>query len=99
MTATDDLLTRLFQAAREPCIETTTGAPYGFATRVAARWAERPRKVSHLPVWERVCRNTAVGMSLLALLVGIVAWQSRTPLEHDEDAALIAQLTEQVFLP
>jgi hypothetical protein len=99
MKPNDDLLKRMLRAARVPRVETTEAAPLGFATRVAARWAQSPREAALLPVWERLCGRAAAGMAVAALVVGLTVWHSWLPVQPDEEAALAAQLTELVFVP
>lgn len=99
MKQSDELLQRMLGAAREPRAETPAEAPFGFANRVAARWAEHPRSVGGLPLWERWCGRVAVGMVVAAVMVGLTVWQTWVPMARSEEAALLSQLNELVFVP
>jgi hypothetical protein len=99
MKPNDALLKRMLRAAREPRVETSEAAPLGFATRVAARWASQSRDAAWLPHWERLCGRAAVGLAVAALVVGLAVWQTWLPVQPDEEAALVAQLSQLVFIP
>lgn len=99
MKHSDELLQRMLRAAREPQVETREAAPFGFANHVAARWTDQVRSVGALPLWERLCGRVAVGMAVVAVVVGITVWQSWVPLARSEEAALLSQLNELVFVP
>jgi hypothetical protein len=99
MKQSNELLQRMLRAAREPRVETQEEAPFGFASRVAARWAAPPCSVGTLPLWERLCGRVAVGMAVAAVAVGLSVWQSWVPVERNEEAALMSQLNELLFVP
>jgi type VI protein secretion system component VasF len=99
MKRSDELLKQLLRTAHAPRVEPPAEAPFGFSTRVAARWAGQSRAVSQLRLWERLCQRVAVGLAVMTLVVGLAVWQSWLPVEHDEDSALITQLNELSLEP
>jgi hypothetical protein len=96
---TDDLLTRMLKASHDRPSDAAESLPLGFANRVAARWATQGRVESDLSLWERWCGRVAVASATAALLAGWLTWQTWTPLQYDEEAEVVQQLTEQAFLP
>ena len=63
----DERFDTLLELARRGRPEPSTEAPYGFATRVAARWTRAPKPPSLADRWERLCWYGA-GVSLAALV-------------------------------
>jgi hypothetical protein len=49
----------------------TTHAPFGFSTRVAARWAQSARKPGVADVWQRLCWWGATASLLVCLTSAI----------------------------
>lgn len=97
---TDDLLKRMLKASHvQPSDDAGETPPFGFASRVAARWAGQARAESDLSHWERWCGRVAVASATAALLAGWLTWRTWTPLQYDEETEVIQQLTEQAFLP
>lgn len=99
MKPSEALLKRLLKASREPRAPFDEKAPFGFATRVAARWKERSLANSSLPIWEQLCGRAAVGFALAACLVSVTVWLSWVPIEPHEEESLIAQINEIAFKP
>jgi hypothetical protein len=61
---------RLAKASRQATPELPSAAPYGFATRVAARWlAEQPEP--RLELWIYYARQVMVGAAIV--MVGVLA--------------------------
>jgi len=86
-------LRRMLRAARETRIEPAE-APFGFANRVAARWAKQSAENDDLALWERWCGRAAGLTAVAAVLVGLAVWQTWAPSEQGEDAAIARQITE-----
>ncbi len=63
----DERFDILLELAKRGRPEPSAEAPYGFASRVAARWAEAPKQASLADLWERLCWYGA-GVSLAALV-------------------------------
>ena len=100
MTPHDDLLARQLRRAREnPPAPPAEPPAFGFATRVAGRWAGARRTPSARSVWERLCLRAAGGMTVAALVVCVVVWQGWTPVEPDQDLQFESQLLELLPVP
>ena len=79
MSANDESLRKLIQAARQapspapapaPAPPDSPG-PFGFSTRVAARWAAGQGRSGRADVWERLCwwgASASVAVCLLAFV-------------------------------
>ena len=63
----DERFDTFLELARRGRPEPSAEAPYGFASRVAARWAGAPKHPSLADLWERLCWYGA-GVSLAALV-------------------------------
>ena len=64
-------------------------APFGFATRLAAFWAAKPRRLNWTDAWERLCWWGA-GASVAVCLIAFVN-QSMQPDSNPFDVLLEAQ--------
>ena len=88
-TRNQDPLRRLIAAARKaraPQAAPPADAPFGFATRVAARWADARGRASHGELWERFCwwgASVSVAVCLAAF-----TYQAVTPERNAFDLLL-----------
>lgn len=99
MKHSDDLLARLLRTARKQSIAPPAPLPYGFATRIAGRWASAPRRSSAWAAWERLSLRAASGMTLTALIVTVAVWDGWTAPDSDHDPVLETQLRELLPVP
>lgn len=88
----NESLRKLIQAARKAPMPTeappVSTAPFGFSTRVAARWAALPKRSGLADIWERLCwwgAGASVAVCLLAF-----AGQSLQPEPDPFDALMEA---------
>ena len=86
-------LRKLIVAARKAhspgCVPTPASAPFGFATRVAARWADARHRVSRGDLWERFCWW---GASVsVAVCIAAFSYQELRPEPNAFDLILDAQ--------
>ena len=92
MSASNQAIHQLIAAARKaykPLPPTAQEAPFGFSTRVAARWAEARKHTGRGDVWERFCWWGA-GASV-AVCLAAFAHQALTPEPDPFDLLLEVQ--------
>ncbi|CAN5251735.1 hypothetical protein BH20VER2_BH20VER2_09960 [soil metagenome] len=69
-------LHRLLRAARGEDAAAPAAAPFGFATRVVARWRDGPSRMGDAPELLRLVRRVTVGAAIIAVLAtGGAYWQ------------------------
>lgn len=89
----NESLRKLIQAARKAPMPTeappVSTAPFGFSTRVAARWAALPKRSGLADIWERLCWWGA-SASVAVCLTAFVS-QSLQPEPNPFDVLLEAQ--------
>ena len=100
MSANNESLRKLIRAARQASSPTPAPSdspvPFGFSTRVAARWATGERRVGRAEVWERLCWWGA-GASVAVCLMAFAS-QSLQP-EPDPFDALMEAPAEVLEIP
>ena len=88
-----DSLDKLIVAARKALPPKSAPAPieipFGFATRVAARWADSPRAVRGGDLWERFCWWGAAAS--LVVCLGVFSYQELRPEPNVFDLVLDAR--------
>ena len=92
MSANHESLRKLIEAARKAQALPSppeSSAPFGFSTRVAARWAALPRRSGLADAWERLCWWGASASVAVCLLT--FASQSLQPEPNPFDVLLEAQ--------
>ena len=89
-------LRKLIKFARDAyvpsCSIASEQAPFGFATRVAARWAAEGRQPTLLQMWQRLCWWGATVSVLICLLSA--AYRSALPEPNAFDLLLEQPVTE-----
>jgi len=93
MSANQEPLRKLITAARKaqapPLTQSDLPAPFGFSTRVAARWTVTRGRSNWAELWERLCWWGA-GASVAVCLVA-ASYQSLAPEPNPFDVLLEAQ--------
>jgi hypothetical protein len=97
MKNTDRLLNRMLRVAGEtPPTPSIGEAPFGFAARVAARWAAQQQSSSVLVWWEWLTARAAVGLAMAAVIISVALWPASA--QPADDAANVEhQLNQLVF--
>ena len=83
-----DCWTKIAERQREASANRDTAAPFGFATRLSARWREM-RAGAIYATWERLSLRAAVGSATVALVLAGFAFQWERGMAGDEELIMV----------